>query len=128
MTAFDSRIDAYLATQRLSGPVQRVVGLTGDASDRRYFRVHFTAGPSIVLALHAGPIYVATLPFVSVARLMKAIPLPVPEILHWSNELGVLGLEDLGDVTLQAHLGVTSRTVSRYWVYAQAWLFREMSR
>ena len=40
---------------------------------------------------------------------MRAIPLPVPEILHASNELGVLGLEDLGDVTLQAHLGVASR-------------------
>jgi aminoglycoside/choline kinase family phosphotransferase len=109
MSAFDARIDSYLEAQQLIGDVQRVVALTGDASDRRYFRVHFTASPSIVLALHAGPIDVTTLPFVSVARLMKAIPLPVPEILHWSNELGVLGLEDLGDVTLQAHLGVTSR-------------------
>jgi aminoglycoside/choline kinase family phosphotransferase len=52
---------------------------------------------------------VGTLPFVSVARLLRAIPLPVPEILHGSDDLGVLGLEDLGDVTLQAHLGVASR-------------------
>ena len=86
-----------------------MVALTGDASDRQYFRVHFQDRPSIVLALHAGPIDVQTLPFVSVARLMRAIPLPVPAILHGSNELGVLGLEDLGDVTLQAHLGVASR-------------------
>ena len=34
-----------------------------------------------------------------------AVPVPVPAILHHSNELGILGLEDLGDVTLQAHLG-----------------------
>jgi aminoglycoside/choline kinase family phosphotransferase len=40
---------------------------------------------------------------------LRAIPLPVPEILHGSDDLGVLGLEDLGDVTLQAHLGVASR-------------------
>jgi aminoglycoside/choline kinase family phosphotransferase len=105
----DTRVEAYLDRQRLAPDVQRVVALTGDASDRRYFRVHFADRPSIVLALHAGPIDVGTLPFVSVARLLRAIPLPVPEILHGSNDLGVLGLEDLGDVTLQAHLGVASR-------------------
>ena len=109
MATDDPRIAAYLQEQRLTGEVQQVVALTGDASDRRYYRVHFAARPSIVLALPAGPIDVDSLPFVSIARLMRAIPLPVPEILHWSNELGVLGLEDLGDVTLQAHLGVTSR-------------------
>jgi aminoglycoside/choline kinase family phosphotransferase len=105
----DSRVEAYLDQQQLTRDVQRVVALTGDASDRRYFRVHFPDRASIVLALHAGPIDVDTLPFVVVARLMRAIPLPVPDILHGSNELGVLGLEDLGDVTLQAHLGVASR-------------------
>jgi aminoglycoside/choline kinase family phosphotransferase len=100
----DTRVEAYLDRQRLAPDVQRVVALTGDASDRRYFRVHFADRPSIVLALHAGPIDVGT-----VARILRAIPLPVPEILHGSDDLGVLGLEDLGDVTLQAHLGVASR-------------------
>ena len=42
------------------------------------------------------------------ARLLRAMPLPVPAILHHSDELGVLGLEDLGDVTLQAHLGAAT--------------------
>jgi N-acetylmuramate 1-kinase len=106
----DSRVAAYLERQHLTASVQRVVPLTGDASDRRYFRVHLADQPSIVLALHAGAIDVAALPFVSVARLLREIPLPVPAILHASNELGVLGLEDLGDVTLQAHLGVASRS------------------
>ena len=31
--------------------------------------------------------------------------MPVPQILHHDDALGVLGLQDLGDVTLQAHLG-----------------------
>jgi aminoglycoside/choline kinase family phosphotransferase len=105
----DPRIQAYLDEPRLFDGVQQVVALTGDASDRRYFRVHFADRPSIVLALHAGPIDVATLPFVLIAQLMRNIPLPVPGIFHGSNELGVLCLEDLGDVTLQAHLGVASR-------------------
>ena len=48
------------------------------------------------------------MPFVAVARLLAEVPLPVPRILHHSNELGVLGLEDLGDVTLQAHLGAAT--------------------
>jgi aminoglycoside/choline kinase family phosphotransferase len=82
--------------------------LTGDASDRRYFRVLMKGGPPIVLALHQGPIAFATMPFVAIADLLRQVPVPVPAILHHSDELGVLGLEDLGDVTLQAHLGATT--------------------
>ncbi|MGE0462709.1 MAG: aminoglycoside phosphotransferase family protein [Vicinamibacterales bacterium] len=105
----DPRITAYLDEQGLSPSVTKVVPLTGDASDRRYYRVLLVDRDPIVLSLHAGPIDVATLPFVLVARLMRAIPLPVPAILHHSNALGILALQDLGDVTLQAHLGVASR-------------------
>jgi aminoglycoside/choline kinase family phosphotransferase len=45
---------------------------------------------------------------VNVDRLMAAMPVPVPRILGHSNALGVIALEDLGDVTLQAHLGAAS--------------------
>jgi aminoglycoside/choline kinase family phosphotransferase len=99
----EARLQHYLSDQRIDA--QSVVPLTGDASDRRYFRVRGKDGRSIVLALHAGPIDFATMPFVSIARLFSEVPLPVPRILHHSNPLGILGLEDLGDVTLQAHLG-----------------------
>jgi aminoglycoside/choline kinase family phosphotransferase len=85
------------------------VPLTGDASDRRYVRVLLQGGDSFVLALHAGPIDIDRMPFVAVAALMREIPLPVPAILHGSNDLGILALEDLGDVTLQAHLGAATR-------------------
>jgi hypothetical protein len=36
------------------------------------------------------------------------MPVPVPRILGHSNELGIIALQDLGDVTLQAHLGAAS--------------------
>jgi len=36
------------------------------------------------------------------------MPVPVPRILDHSNELGIIALQDLGDVTLQAHLGAAS--------------------
>ena len=102
------RIDIYLARTGLAGNNPRVVPLTGDASDRRYFRVLLKDASPIVLAMHAGPIDFGAMPFVSIARLLAAVPLPVPRILHHSNELGVLALEDLGDVTLQAHLGAAT--------------------
>ncbi len=79
------RIDRYLDDSGLAGPNPRVVPLTGDASDRRYFRVIPADGPSIVLALHAGPIDFASLPFASVAELLQPIPLPVPAILGHSR-------------------------------------------
>ncbi|MGQ0735778.1 MAG: aminoglycoside phosphotransferase family protein [Acidobacteriota bacterium] len=101
------RIARYLDAQGLTGRVSRVVRLTGDASDRRYLRVWFRDGDSIVLALHAGPIDYERMAFVRVAALLELVPLPVPRILHHSNELGIIGLEDLGDVTLQAHLGAS---------------------
>jgi aminoglycoside/choline kinase family phosphotransferase len=82
--------------------------LTGDASDRRYFRVLLKDRKPIVLALHAGAIDYHAMPFVSIARLLSEVPVPVPKILHHSDPLGVLGLEDLGDVTLQAHLGAAT--------------------
>ena len=56
--------------------------LTGDASDRKYFRVIPSDGPSIVLALHAGPIDFAALPFANVAALLRQVPLPVPMLLR----------------------------------------------
>src|SRR5689334_9804718 len=64
-----TRIDRYLEQSGLAARKSRVVALTGDASTRRYFRVIPSDGPSIVLALHDGPIDYTTLPFVAVAGL-----------------------------------------------------------
>jgi N-acetylmuramate 1-kinase len=113
------RIDRFLRESRLAGRDARVVPLTGDASDRKYFRIIPAEGISIVLALHAGPIDIETLPFANVAALMQQMPLPVPTILGHSNALGIVALQDLGDVTLQAHLGAASATEHRA-LYRQA--------
>jgi len=100
-----ARIDRYLGDSGLSARSPRVVPLTGDASDRRYYRILLGDGESVVLAIHAGPIDYVSLPFANVARLFGEVPLPVPEIIGHSDADGVLALQDLGDVTLQAHLG-----------------------
>jgi aminoglycoside/choline kinase family phosphotransferase len=104
------RIERYLHATRMTERQPRIVPLTGDASDRRYFRIILPDDASIVLALHAGPIEFETLPFANVASLFQQVPLPVPAILGHSNADGVLALEDLGDVTLQAHLGAASES------------------
>ncbi len=83
----------------------RVVGLTGDASDRKYYRVLPKEGDPFVLAVHASAIDAESLPFVNVGRLLEAMPVPTPRLLGYDNALGILSLQDLGDVTLQAHLG-----------------------
>ena len=102
------RIDRFLNQSGLGRKDSRVVPLTGDASDRRYFRIIAPESDPLVLAVHNGPIEFATLAFANVARLLQQIPLPIPAILGHSDELGIVALEDLGDVTLQAHLGAQS--------------------
>ena len=102
-----TRIARYLAQAGLP-PSSQVVALTGDASDRRYFRVVPPSGRSLVLALHQTPIDAATLPFVNVHTLLARMPLPVPAILGHADADGLLALDDLGNVTLQARLGQAS--------------------
>jgi aminoglycoside/choline kinase family phosphotransferase len=96
------RVDQYLARTGLNA---RVLALTGDASDRKYYRVLPPDGDPLVLAVHAGPIAYASLPFVNVASLLEQMPVPIPRILGHDEALGIIALQDLGDVTLQAHLG-----------------------
>jgi N-acetylmuramate 1-kinase len=119
------RIGRYLRERGLIEPQARVVPLTGDASDRRYFRIIPADDASIVLALHAGPIDFASLPFANVAKLLRQVPLPVPLVIDHSDALGIVAQQDLGDVTLQAHLGASSPS-EHAALYRQAVSFIEL--
>jgi N-acetylmuramate 1-kinase len=99
------RVLRYLEALGNAGRGARVVGLTGDASDRKYYRILPRKGEPFVLAVHASAIDAESLPFVNVGRLLEAMPVPTPRLLGYDNALGILSLQDLGDVTLQAHLG-----------------------
>jgi len=103
MSFLPAPVTAYLQRAGISGV--RVVPLTGDASDRRYFRVLAPNRESSVLAVYSAPFEYAALPFVNVAELFARVPVPIPAIVGEAGALGVLALEDLGDVTLQAHVG-----------------------
>ena len=106
----------------------RVVPLTGDASDRRYFRILPRDGEPFVLAAYGSPFEYGSLPFVNTAELFGSMPVPVPRILGHAEDLGVLALEDLGDVTLQAHLGsapAARRPIALTAIPYHAWANRE---
>ena len=102
------RIEVYLGRTGIAARSPRVVPLTGDASDRRYYRILTPDAASFVLSLYASPFDVNNMPFVNVARLLDKMPVPIPRVLGHADDIGVLALEDLGDVTLQAHLGAAS--------------------
>jgi aminoglycoside/choline kinase family phosphotransferase len=104
-TRVRERLESYLVRSGLKRRSLAVVPLTGDASDRRYFRVIVRDGPSVVAALHQEIFEYDALPFVRVASLLRAMPLPVPAIIDHADDLALLVLQDLGDVTLQAYLG-----------------------
>jgi len=101
-------IATYLERFGLHAPRALVLPLTGDASDRRYFRVRPRDAGSFVLALHTAPFAFDVLPFVNVAGLLARVPVPIPTILGHADDLGILALQDLGDMTLQAHLGAAT--------------------
>jgi aminoglycoside/choline kinase family phosphotransferase len=103
MTTLPTSVTAYLERAKIAAP--RVVPLTGDASDRRYFRILAENRESCVLSVYSTPFEYASLPFVNVAELFARVPVPVPRILGEAGDLGVLAQEDLGDLTLQAHVG-----------------------
>lgn len=104
------RIDAYLASRGLHARQPRILPLTPDASDRRYFRVQFADREPLVLAVYTGPIAFAKMPFVNVADLLGRMAIPAPAVLDHVDALGIIAQQDLGDVTLQAHLGAASVT------------------
>ena len=112
-------VTTYLERSGLGAEATTVLPLTGDASDRRYFRVLRRNGPSRVLALHVDVFDPEAQPFARVAQLLAAMPLPIPAILDRAGDLGILLLEDLGDITLQAHLGAAPAAEhSRLYRYA----------
>ena len=70
--------------------------VSGDASQRRYFRARLTAGVSFV-AVDAPPEKEDSRPFVEVCRLLRGASLRAPELFSADLVRGYLLLEDLGD-------------------------------
>ncbi len=98
----DLRLDSLrrwldLHADRLGLVPDSLVPVSGDASFRRYFRLHAANGT--VIAMDAPPPHEDCAPFVRIAGLLARGGLRVPEILAQDLDQGFLLLSDLGDRT-----------------------------
>jgi len=115
----DSRVSRFLSDRFGDRPGHVSVSpLSGDASTRQYYRIEVDGVPA-VLALHPEPFDADQLPFLVVRNLIAGWGLPVPEIRDEEGSLGILLLEDLGDLTLQESLKGAS-PAKRTELYRQA--------
>ena len=78
---------------------QQLSVVSGDASFRRYFRLHHTGGTYI--AVDAPPEKENSRPFVAIAQALYAHGVHVPQIIAYDFDLGFMLLSDLGDTLLR---------------------------
>ncbi len=85
---------AFLAANGWSGA--RIAPLAGDASFRRYFRVHGADGATAVL-MDAPPDKEDSRPFLAIAAVLAAMGFSAPQALAVDLGAGLILLEDFGD-------------------------------
>ena len=115
--------------------LQACVPLAGDASNRRYYRVHLVGGSvtSLVLMQLANPEGfksseeavtgttpdIVELPFVNIFRHLHQVGVPVPALYYHDEPAGLLYLEDFGDLTL-VQACVSGGRIKREYLYGLA--------
>ena len=82
----------------------QILPLAGDASFRRYFRIH--AGERRAVLMDAPPPHEDPRPFVRIANWLQEIGLVAPRVLAADLEQGLLLLDDLGDTQMRETLDV----------------------
>lgn len=80
----------------------QILPLAGDASFRRYFRIH--AGERRAVLMDAPPPHEDPRPFVAIANWLQEIGLAAPRVLAADLEQGLLLLDDLGDARMRETL------------------------
>lgn len=85
---------AFLARHGWGGA--RIAPLAGDASFRRYFRVHADDGSTAVL-MDAPPDKEDSRPFLAIGRQLHAMGFSAPQALATELDIGLVLLEDFGD-------------------------------
>ncbi len=118
-----------------SANLEHSVPLAGDASNRRYYRLHLSGSSvsSIILmqlaeaegfkaseeAVSGNEPDIVELPFLNVLKHLQSVGVSVPALYFFDEPAGLLYLEDFGDVTLaQACQGASGATIER--LYRQA--------
>jgi aminoglycoside/choline kinase family phosphotransferase len=106
---------------RSVGPDAAVAEVAGDASTRRFFRVtpRDRRGPTFILIVH-GEALLPDAPFFSNHRILSAIGAPVPAIRGSDAPLGLLLVQDFGDLSLQKRMLAKAGPSDPHRLYAQA--------
>ncbi len=91
------RLKQYLAANKLPDSVEQ---LTPDASTREYFRIKYQGGTAIA-CVYPEQFKADEQSFLDVTRLFCDNGLPVARVLDFSEELGVIVQEDLGNTVLR---------------------------
>jgi len=102
-------------------PGARLETLVGDASTRRFHRLHLAGGGTRIVMDYGAPFEGET-DDVRLARIFERAGLPVARVFEVLREAGCLVLEDLGDETLEAALakGTGERGAPRRDLYGKA--------
>ncbi|MDB4213546.1 phosphotransferase [Octadecabacter sp.] len=83
------------------------IPMTGDASSRRYERLQSAANTSVILMDAPPDTCGSQSRFVEIAKHLRGLNLAAPDILEWNDALGLMILEDLGNVDFAGHLRTT---------------------
>lgn len=98
----DAKIREFL--KAAGWPDARTAPLAGDASNRRYLRIHRTSGDGGVLMDAPPERGENVVPFVAMTQWLGQLGLSVPHVLHADFAAGLLLLDDLGDDLFARHL------------------------
>lgn len=105
-----------LATNGQSFETQQ---LAGDASTRKYYRIVFGDQSRVLMSWEPFPDK-KTYPFLNVLEHFSAVGVRVPKVEACSPELGVVLLEDLGDLTLERKFWENQNQEMAHPFYQQA--------
>ena len=90
--------------------------IAGEASHRRYYRIHSAHPGKAFIIMDAAPWLEDNVAFVTVAGLLASAMIRVPAIYEWDKSNGFLLLEDMGDETLlQLNLRTHREAVRHYY-------------
>jgi hypothetical protein len=105
LTSISDRNRIELALQRglLEGiRPQSIIPMAQDASTRKYYRVTFDQRIPAVLMLQPNPGAGEERAFLETQTFLYGLDLPVPRVYAHDHRLGIVALEDLGDMTLES--------------------------
>lgn len=117
MIPLNNEIDQFLKS-KLAIDDYQIYQLAGDASARKYYRLIQNEKTYVLMVWE--PFDELKYPFIDVLNHFKLSQVHVPEIVLVSGSLGVILLEDLGDLTLERKFWEATKPESSWHFYKMA--------